>query len=260
MSNRCAVVIPVYKTELSKDEEKCVKRYVKVLDGESLFFIAPEHIDKTYYEKNFPSVKWMLFEDKYFTGTKSYNHLLLNVKFYERFGEYDYMLIAQTDAVIWQEDNKLSEYMDMGYDYIGAPWVPERRIWEWTTHKKTSFPFFEIRCAKKKGQGITMGNGGFNLRKVDKSAQLIKEFSWRKIYWFFKRNEDIFFGLFGRENKCGFKLADVDTGLKFAREYDLKTAVTRGEIPFGVHGWSKDFASFDEMEAFLVKHGVWNNG
>lgn len=256
--SRCVVVIPVYKNELSADEENCVRRYVKILEGEDIFFIAPFKINKAWYEERFPKVKWKLYKDKFFTGTKAYNHLMLDIKFYDSFKEYEYMLIAQTDAVIWQNTNRLSEFMDKEYDYIGAPWIPERRIWEWSTHKKKGFPGFAIKCCKKKGQGITMGNGGFCLRNIAMSKALIKEFSWRKVYWFFKRNEDIFFGVFGRENKCGFKLADVDTGLLFAREYDLKKNVIDGNVPFGVHGWQKEFASYDDMETFLKENGVWD--
>ena len=104
-----------------------------------------------------------------------------------------------------------------------------------------------------------MGNGGFCLRSVAKSKALIKEFAWRKIYWFIKRNEDIFFGLLGREgnNKCGFKPADIETGKEFALEYDIKEYVKKGIVPFGVHGWSKYFSSYEEMEEYLKKEGIW---
>ena len=101
-----------------------------------------------------------------------------------------------------------------------------------------------------------MGNGGFCLRNINACKALIKECRWRKLYWFWKRNEDIFFGVCGEYNKSGFCLADVDTGLKFSREYRLRESVEKGEIPFGVHGWQKEFASYEEMKRFMALHGV----
>lgn len=254
-SNNCIVVIPVYLDKLPYDDEMCVRRYLEVLKGEDIIFIAPEKINQSWYKENFPEVNFKLFNNKYFTGAKSYNHLMLNIKFYQEFLQYDYMLIAQTDACIWSNENRLKEFISKGYDYYGAPWIPERRIWEWIWDRTSGK--IKLRCCKKEGQGITMGNGGFCLRNIKKSIALIKEFNWRKCYWFIKRSEDIFFGLFGISNKCGFKLADTDTGLKFAREYKLRECVKEGNIPFGVHGWSKDFNGYDEMCKYLRENGVW---
>ena len=253
---KCAVVIPVYKNELSEDEYRCVLRYFKILRNEDIYFIAPKHLNDEWYNREFPECKWKRFKDKYFTGTKSYNHLMLDEAFYRAFGDYEYMLIAQTDACILDNTDRLEEFMEAGYDYIGAPWIPERRIWEWTT-ERGGLLGFRIKCCKKPGCGINMGNGGFCLRNINHSIDLIHEYSWRKVYWFIKRNEDIFFGVFGRHSKCGYKLADVQTGLRFAREYDLRDAIEHGEIPFGVHGWKKEFQSFAQMEEYMVAHEVW---
>lgn len=250
-SVNCVVVIPVYLNELPYDDMMCVKRYEEILKSEKIVFIAPETINKVWYKNNFPNIDFVLFKDKYFTGTKSYNHLLLDEKFYDAFMEYEYMLIAQTDACIWSNNDRIGEFISKGYDYYGAPWIPERRIWEcFIDHGK-------FRCCKVKGKGITMGNGGFCLRNIKKSKALIHEYRWRKIYWFFKRNEDIFFGIFGISNKCGFKLADIDSGNAFGREYHLRECVKNNDIPFAVHGWKKDFDSYDQMSEFLKANKIW---
>lgn len=249
-NKKCIVVIPVYKDALSHDEEMCVKRYSEVLKEEDIVFIAPSKLDTAWYKDKFSDIGFRFFEDKYFTGTKSYNHLLLNAAFYKTFSDYEYMLIAQTDACIWDNKNRLQEFINKGFDYYGAPWIPERRIWEWIWDDG-------IKCCKKEGQGLTMGNGGFCLRNIPKSIELINEFRWRKCYWFIKRNEDIFFGLFGKRNKCGFKLADIETGKMFSAEYSLRELIDSGEIPFGVHGWNKDFGSYEEMSECLIKAGIW---
>lgn len=260
---KCIVIIPIYKTELNADEASCVQRYIDVLRGEALCFVGPESLERSYYQERFPGLLWEPFAPKYFKGTKGYNHLLLSDHFYERFQDYDYMLIAQTDAVLWGSTNRLEEFMETKYDYIGAPWIPERRIWEWRWQLDEKGRRKKFACCKKAGQGISMGNGGLCLRNIAASRALIREFAWRKCYWFWKRNEDIFFGVFGQWNHQGFQLADVETGKRFAREYGLKACIEEANqyglehLPYGVHGWQKEFASYQEMQAYLEAHGIW---
>ncbi len=252
----CAVLIPVYKKKTDADETACIDRYFKILSQYDLIFFVPESLDLSWYEKRYPSAKFERFADRYFTGTKGYNRLLLSDAFYARFASYDYILIAQPDAVIWQSEDRIREYIERGFDYIGAPWIPERRIWEWLFPKQERFPFFRIRCCKKKGQGITMGNGGFCLRRVSACRKLIRQYRWRKCYWFLKRSEDIFFGLTGSDNRNDFRLADVKTGKGFSREFGLRKCVETGDIPYAVHGWSKEYASYEEMREHLASFGI----
>lgn len=254
-NRRCVVVIPAYKKAFDEDEKKCVLKYCQVLKDETIMFIVPESLDLTWYIHTFPSISFRRFPDKFFKGINGYNNLMLNRDFYKSFDTFEYMLIAQPDACIWKEENMLDEFIDAGYDYYGAPWIPARRIWEWAyvnTEKGR-----KLVCCKKEGCGIEMGNGGFSLRRISKCIDLIDEFGWRKLYWNIKRNEDIFFGVLGRGSKKGFKLSDVETGKRFALEYHLKENVEKGLVPFGVHGWFKEFGSFDEMQDYLVEKNIW---
>ncbi len=219
-------------------------------------FFVPEGLDVSWYKEHFPTLPFERFDRRFFKGIKGYNRLLLSDAFYARFSKYPYLLIAQPDAVVWQDKDRISEFIGKGYDYYGAPWIPERRIWEWIFPKKKVFPGFSIRCCKKAGCGIRMGNGGFSLRRVKACRKLIRKYRWRKCYWFWKRNEDIFFGLLGLDNRNGFKLADVACGKGFALEYGLKESVKAGKVPYAVHGWKKEFASYEEMRAFLAGYGI----
>ncbi|MCQ2075364.1 MAG: hypothetical protein MJY77_09350, partial [Bacteroidaceae bacterium] len=91
---------------------------------------------------------------------------MLSAAFYDGLSNYEYMLIAQPDACIWYEKNMLDHFMDVGYDYYGAPWIPARRIWEWARVPKENGKGARLVCLKKEGNGITMGNGGFSLRRT----------------------------------------------------------------------------------------------
>ena len=255
--HKCVVIIPAYKKAFSDDERKCTLKYVSVFKERDIYFVLPKGLDNSWYKENFPSINYMTFEDKYFKGIKGYNKLMLDISFYKAFSAYEYMLIAQPDAVTFLETDELDRFIDTGFDYFGAPWIPGRRIWEWVRVRRDIPTKGKIICCKKDENKIQMGNGGFSLRNINKTIALINEHGWRKIYWFYKRNEDIFFGVFGRDNNSGFKLADVETGRRFALEYDIKKNVEEGFIPFGVHGWSKEFADFDEMENYLKAHEIW---
>lgn len=253
---KTVVLIPAYKSAFDADEEACVKRYVRVFKNRDLVFTLPESLDSSYYTRTFPTVGQRRFDQRFFRGIEGYNRLLLSEGFYRAFDRYDYMLIAQPDAVVWQDEDRLDEFIEKGYDYYGAPWEPARRIWEWTFIKKNSFPGFKIRCCKGRNDGIIMGNGGFSLRHIEHCRQLIHKFGWRRIYWFVNRNEDIFFGVFGRDSGMGFKSADLLTGREFAAEYHLRERVEKGDIPYAVHGWSKDFADYKDMQAYLKEYGI----
>lgn len=253
---KAVVIIPAYKPQFDADEEACVQRYVKVFSERELVFVLPEGLNSSYYAKRFPGVGQRRFAAEYFKGIRGYNRLLLSDVFYAAFERYEYMLIAQPDAVLWQNEDRLDEFMERGYDYIGAPWEPPRRIWEWTFPKKKGFPGFRIRCCKGKNDGIVMGNGGFSLRHIAHCRELIREFGHRKIYWFWKRNEDIFFGVFGRDSRRGFVPAPIADGRAFAAEYHLRDRVKNSDIPYAVHGWQKDFSDYAQMQDFLKGYGI----
>ena len=55
-------------------------------------------------------------DDKYFNSAfvKAYKDTL-----YSRFEKYEYMLIYQLDAFVFSD--RLMEFVEAGYDYIGAP-------------------------------------------------------------------------------------------------------------------------------------------
>ncbi|MBP5609233.1 MAG: hypothetical protein J6X66_13335, partial [Lachnospiraceae bacterium] len=94
------VLIPAYKSAFDIDEEACVKRYVKIFKNRDIVFTLPEHLNSSYYTQTFPEVGQRRFDARFFKGIKGYNKLLLSEGFYRAFERYDYMLIAQPDAVL----------------------------------------------------------------------------------------------------------------------------------------------------------------
>ena len=117
MSTKIAVVIPVYREELTDLEKISLTQCRKVLGRYPLIFVAPEGKNFSYFAAgdavaNFPA--------EYFRSTQTYSRLLMSPQFYETFSDFDYMLIYQLDAFVFYD--ALEEFCSLGYDYIGAPW------------------------------------------------------------------------------------------------------------------------------------------
>ena len=138
-----AVVIPVYKQALTPVEIVSLRQLRKVLGYYPLCFIHPESMEPDYGELG-AGIGAEAFDDVYFQSTTGYSALLLSAEFYDRFAAYEYVLIYQLDAFVFAD--RLAEFCQMGYDYIGAP---VRRL----------IPLWHAI-------GARVGNGGFSLRRV----------------------------------------------------------------------------------------------
>ena len=145
--NQVAVVIPVYKPSMNRNEEISFRQTLRVLATHPIIIVCPESLDLAKYNLIAGRCNNVLlresFNDTYFRNIAGYNRLLLSEKFYLRFAQYKYILIAQLDTYVFRDELLL--WCDKGYDYIGAP-----LIW----------------YGMKIDQGI-VGNGGFSLRRVE---------------------------------------------------------------------------------------------
>ena len=121
-NKKICVVIPIYKIEINKNDRMSINSYYKYFDKYDLYFIASENLDCKQYINEFRNIIIKKFPNKYFKSAKTYNRLMLNYKFYSSFSEYEYMLIAQTDAIIVNPQINFEDFLTMDYDYYGAPW------------------------------------------------------------------------------------------------------------------------------------------
>src|SRR5690606_29769773 len=115
-----SVVIPIYKSELTDSELKSFKQCLDVLGNHPLMLVAPTGLDTSTYETLAGrNLQCTYFNKRYFTSVRGYSELLLSKKFYCHFEAYEYILIYQLDAWVFQDD--LSHWCKLDYDYIGAP-------------------------------------------------------------------------------------------------------------------------------------------
>lgn len=245
---KVAIVVPTHKSKLSEDEKISLRHLTHYLGGYDIFYIMPEGLEIDY--QKFPII---YFPKSYFKSPMTYSKLLLEKKFYQKFVDYEYILIYQFDVLVFSD--QLKEWCDKGYDYVGAPWF------------KSQIPDYAFQDA--------CGNGGFSLRNVSKSIEVIEKskesllvtgykllkqlitiVSIRKLrpwlrglkeIWSHSVSyrsllaEDYYWSFEAKKFVPDFKIPDVDTGLKFAFEVGPKYCFERNsnQLPFGCHAWTR---------------------
>lgn len=229
-NGHCAIVIPIYRTELEPLEKFSLDYSVQRLKpGRDLFFVAPEHLDVSYYTRHYPGVPVVRFDNGYFASVKGYNRLLLNPAFYERFASsHEFMLILQTDAVLLRDD--LDHWCQQPWDYVGAPWPDGLEV-------MLNLDCFTGDLGKK--VRVHVGNGGLSLRRNVACIQLLKEFP-QAVDMFLRSgsSEDIFFALLGAQS-ADFKIPNERVASLFALELQPERylAINGGKAPMGGHAW-----------------------
>lgn len=283
------IVIPVYKPQLTQEESISLQQCVRILNKYPMYLVTFADLDISTYQM-YGAFNIAFFDSQYFKDIAGYNQLMISYHFYERFKEYQYMLIYQLDAYVFYDE--LIYWCQQGYDYIGAPWF--ERVSDTNHHE-----FFGV------------GNGGFSLRKIPSFLKVLKNLrrleilqqynqsnTRSKLYSFlsmcsqmvypqgepecvkeFSKNEDGFWTIklqkrfnrfFSRKIipkifltllKKRLSIAPVEEALKFSFEcqptYLYK--FNNNQLPFGCHAWKKYEPEFwsrfipIEAEALLSK-------
>lgn len=222
-----AVVVPTYKTILSQTEQISHLQLLSVFGQYDIIYVVPQRLQADYLDK--ASVE--RFTDIFFEDVEGYNRLMLSKEFYQRFVKYKYILIYQLDAFAFE--NRLLEFCNLGYDYIGAPWLSGMR-----KRVDDTYIFANV------------GNGGFSLRNVRSTIQLLKTKEAEvKDY---SNNEDLFYAF---HNCSEFRVAPISIALEFAIERQVRECfkLNKCRLPFGCHAWER--YDFEFWKPFIEKEG-----
>lgn len=241
--DKVVVIIPIYKTTLSDDEVLSLRQTCQALKNYPLVVIQPEGLDLSSLNEQYPLLQFQEFPASYFKGIMGYNRLMLSPVFYERFLNYEYMLICQLDAYIFRDE--LQEWCNKGYDYIGSPWL-RRPVYDFPLLKQCmQFSlWWKHRRGLRSKQDLynKVGNGGLSLRKVKAHYQVTKD-SQELIGFYTNRkklhlyNEDVFWALEAKD----FSYPTPEEAMLFAFDKypELAYKLTGERLPFGCHGWNK---------------------
>lgn len=224
MKKTAIIAIPVYRLALSELERISLAQARRVLGRYDFCFLAPETLD---VREILPGadVRVERFDDRFFKSQNTYSEMMLLPELYERFSDYEYMLIYQLDAFVFSD--RLAEFCAMGYDYMGAP------AHRWLGHWK------DIGC----GVGI----GGLSLRKIDSMIRVLRQkeavFQKKPASWVkneFLAWEDLFFAFCSKIPELDYHIPDFHTALDFAVGRELGHAYEKmpAWMPFGCHSWN----------------------
>lgn len=179
------IIVPVYNKQPKPWELLSLQQLVKVCPVKyDICYIYPESWEEDVIKQyddiiyNIDTLRKRIlhaaFDDEYFRSTIDYSKLLKEQDFYNRFNDYEYVLIYQTDC--WAINfSSLQEWLLQGFDYVGAPIIANKQHWP-------SMP-----CC---------GNGGLSLRRVSSFIKytsdegLRKQLDKNEIY---HRYEDVYF-------------------------------------------------------------------
>lgn len=257
--SRAAVLVPLYKESMTPAEEFSFRTTVAILSKHDIFVICPKRLSG--YLSSLKKTAHLAFgieyfSERFFSGARAYSRLLMSVDFYRRFDQYEYILIVQTDALVFSD--QLNEWCDCNYSYVGAPWF-----------KGGAYPELPLSF-------VGVGNGGFSLRKVQDFLrvlsrpryipdititaplhvfdmhQLIRFIRHRMIFSYSypplrpKVVEDLFWGLLVPASCEFFSVPRPEDAIPFAFEVapEYLFELNGRQLPFGCHAWEKHNVRF----------------
>lgn len=237
---KTVIVVPVYKPIMSELEHISFQQCIRVLGKYPIYLIAPKNLNLSFYT-DMGQVSIIRFEDDNFLSLEAYSHLCMKQDFYKAFEQYDYMLIYQLDAFVFSD--RLMEFCDKGYDFIGAP--APKTYWE-------DLPF-------------QVGNGGFSLRKISSFIDITnhiedivsafrRDFGDSVIDSCFKM-EDCVFAYCGYKDDICFCTPRMEDAFYFSVEFNIN-GVYEGinkSLPFGCHRWDRN--KFDIWWPIIKSYG-----
>jgi hypothetical protein len=258
MTSQTAIIIPVYKDNLTENESISFHRTIFILSNYPIVIAAPSDLDLHCFvniaQQYGKQLQIERYQKDFFNGLNGYNRMLLSQEFYERFRLFEYILICQLDSYIFY--NKLNDWCSREFDYIGAPLIIESN-------------------GQFNSDNMRVGNGGFSLRRIKpilnffssrqnvfSSKQIIKLIDlWKKPYtrifvWLlmmlgwrnkptivsskWQYNEDDFWSGLLDNSRFALKKPIPEEALKFSFErFPLKCYQHTNALPFGCHAWEK---------------------
>ncbi len=224
------IVVPIYRAELSDSEyislDRCQEIWGNCYD---IVIIAPAGLDITAIEKKYNNFSTVRVDAKMMSSIRQYNKMLLDRHFYSLFNSYDYMLIYQSDCYVFED--RLSEWVERGYDYVGAPWYYDLGGFGW-------FKRFIGRVVRSIGVYHTnwfkwgeVGNGGFSLRRVSVFLEKCADMRLSRRAQRGRLNEDIYWSMVAKLRK-----PSAEEASHFCADM---TPVCYPDDVMAVHGWNK---------------------
>ncbi len=242
---RTIIVVPLYRNFLSPSEAISIHRCYEVWSEKyEICVVSPEGVDMHEILKHYPKIKQRTVPTGWMASIAEYNKMLIGREFYSMFESYDYMLIYQSDCFVFED--RLQEWVDKGYDYVGAPWY--FNIGEYQKFIGKILYALKIYHTDFFRWG-RVGNGGLSLRKIKTFLQHLdhkKRFSSRAQKG--RLNEDIYWSMVARE-------LTKPTAAEAADFCGDMTPTICPQNVMAAHGWNKNNDTLHYWHSRMEKCG-----
>ena len=149
-SKQVAIVVPIYRTELDATEMVALRALERHLGQYDRFVVHPIGLTPP---AALDGLTPMPLSPRRFRGIGAYSAMLMSPSFYRRFSDYRYILIYQTDCLVFRD--ALAGWCEAGFSYVGAPWLRKDRD-------------------RKRRYYVAVGNGGLSLRHVQDHLRVLQ--------------------------------------------------------------------------------------
>lgn len=252
---KCVILIPVWKYDLYDYEIISLQRTISLYEKSDIvdiMFLKPKgfkiHDLLSYNNVQYQSDKFLTFafDEDFFQSSLTYNKLLINKQTYlELIEDYNYILIAQTDAYIFED--QLEYWINKNYNYIGS--------YEGIIKQSDIDNIFDISnySIDNKYPVIHM-NGGFSLRNIqycintlENVNSLCDQIFQSNTYTF---GEDMIFSIYS--NNQVNALDSIKFGFSHIYFSDVY-AINNYNLPFGAHAIHKNAKLFNLVKQYHNK-------
>jgi hypothetical protein len=222
-----AVVITLSNsTSYTPDEELSFRHARHHLGRYDTYVLMPKS-----HQGIYPGLMPQRFPDRYFRDARAFGSLMLSERFYRAFLAYEFILVHHLDAIVFSD--RLAEWCQAGYDYVGAAGLSLRRV---------PACLRVLRSGRREFLGCMLPR--------------------RDVHGHIRRAvrghiaEDRFWSEDAIHYHPDFRVAPVEARSRFTLEADPRASFERlgAEMPFGAHRWQTSDRSFYEPR--LLRHGL----
>lgn len=181
------------------------------------------------------------FDSAHFQNIATYNRWMLTPSLYERFHDFQFILVCQTDALL-VEPLPLDE--PWPFDYLGAPWEPPLFV-GWNPIGRR----LESKGPSLPKRALNVGNGGLSLRRTSVFREDLRLPRFQQL-----PNEDVAISYFQR--RLGIRLAHASVAAQFFMELGARSWSPGMPIPrvFGFHALNKYNPELEDIIIQLLSH------
>ena len=107
MNKQIVIVIPIVTSSIKDDELVSLRQCLHILGNRDIVYLCSEKLDTSFYENindefGVPFAK-QTFEPDCFSNVAAYNKLCFDLRLYRAFGNYQFLLLYQLDAFVFED-------------------------------------------------------------------------------------------------------------------------------------------------------------